>query len=72
MGIDDDYLKSRRNMFKNKTRRFEHTNSGVFDCNVTRIGLEKDECIIDENFFVLTLMILAYLDHRLLEILLLL
>ncbi len=42
MVIDDDYLKSRRKKYlRIKTGYLKHTNSGVFDCNVTRIGLEK-------------------------------
>jgi hypothetical protein len=60
-------------MFTNKNKVFKHTNSGVLDCKVTRIGLEEDECIIVlVRMVLLTLMILPYLHHRLLEIRLLL
>ncbi len=42
MVIDDDYLKSRRKYLQTKSNLlFKHTNSGVFDCDVTRIGLDK-------------------------------
>jgi hypothetical protein len=49
MVIDDDCLESRRKkrIFTNNQQDIQtHTNSGVLDCKVTRIGLEEeDECI---------------------------
>lgn len=45
MVIDDDYLKSKKKtvfFFKIK-KIFKLTNSGVFGCNVIRIGLENNE-----------------------------
>jgi hypothetical protein len=54
MVIDDDYLKSRSITFKNEKKMVIHTNSGVFDCNVIRIGLKKEECIMNVVSFALT------------------
>lgn len=41
--IDDDCLESRRQIVHSPINNlFTHTNSGVFDCEVRRMGLEEN------------------------------